>query len=555
VIVTPEGGLRLVDFELVRPLGSEATSHGRGTLGYASGQQFAGEPATVADDVYSLGALLYFMATGAEPSSAPRPFALLDRPVRLLNTGLGSALEEAIISCLDPDPGRRVPSMAALDAQLAKATATATAVPEVFGGERQPEAEERARIRYRDLARRLGGSLCAAAQQAADGTGLVWTSRHDNIDGVAARDISTGTAGTLLALSALVAVLGDARHRSVLADGARWLAQGAPRWGGRPLPGLYVGEAGIAAALLHAGQVLGERAFIENAAERSRGIAGLPHVSPDLFNGTAGRIRFHLLLWDETGDPAQLEFAASAGEHLLARAEHAGCKGLKRTIPPGYDGMSGCAYLGYAHGAAGIADVLLDLFEATGDERFLRAAQRAGSWLADLAVPALADASGLNWPAEEGEDPFAAMWCHGAAGVGRFYLHAARLGVIPDAWQLVAGAARSVARGTRWAGPTQCHGSAGSIEFLLDVFQATGDRAFLTECWSLARLLEAFALEREGLFVWPSEERDTSTPDYMVGYAGVAVCLLRLSEPARLPHQLSRGGFRHYGRPPYLSTA
>ena len=34
-------------------------------------------------------------------------------------------------------------------------------------------------------------------------------------------------------------------------------------------------------------------------------------------------------------------------------------------IPAGYGGLSGKSYLGYAHGAAGIADVLLDLYDAT----------------------------------------------------------------------------------------------------------------------------------------------------------------------------------------------
>lgn len=38
---------------------------------------------------------------------------------------------------------------------------------------------------------------------------------------------------------------------------------------------------------------------------------------------------------------------------------------------------------------------------------------------------------------------------------------------------------------------------------------------------------------------------DVFTPDYMVGYAGVALCLLRLSDPERQPHQLSLRGFRH----------
>jgi hypothetical protein len=61
----------------------------------------------------------------------------------------------------------------------------------------------------------------------------------------------------------------------------------------------------------------------------------------------------------------------------------------------------------------------------------------------------------------------------------------------------------------------------------------------------LARLLEAFGTEKDGVLVWPSDLPDVFTPDYMTGYAGVAVCLLRLGDPDELPHQLSRSGFRH----------
>jgi hypothetical protein len=45
--------------------------------------------------------------------------------------------------------------------------------------------------------------------------------------------------------------------------------------------------------------------------------------------------------------------------------------------------------------------------------------------------------------------------------------------------------------------------------------------------------------------VWPSDSPRIFTPDYMVGYAGVALCLLRLSDPERQPRQLCRRGFQY----------
>ena len=547
VIVAPSGRLHLVDFGLAYDLAGSLPPFGKGTPGYMSPQQERGELPRVTDDVYGLGALLFFMATGADPSIRPRPLGPLDRHVRLLNPGIGAALAEVIARCLCEDPAGRYPSMAALDAALAAVEPVASVPAPAFGAEAASESEARARRRARGLARRLGDTLCSVAVPAPDGNGAFWISRHEGAAGLLSRDLNTGSAGPVLALAELVGQLGVGKHRRALSEGARWLLP-MPQPAGRPLPGLYVGEAGPGAALLRAGQVLEDADLIAAAAARGRWIATLPYASPDLYNGTAGRLRFHLLLWDETGDPEHLGHVLRAGEVLLAAAEEAGPGEVRWRIPPGYDGLSGCANLGYAHGAAGIADALLDLFEATGDDRFLAPAQAAGRWLGRQALPLLEDGSGLDWPGDEGEGLFGAMWCHGACGIGRFFLHAAQLEALPEAGRLWAGAARSVARGARRAGPTQCHGLAGNIEFLLDALQATGDRAYLAEARSLGSILETFALERGGMLVWPSEEPTVVTPDYWIGYAGVAVCLLRLADPERLPHQLSRRGFRQRPR-------
>ncbi len=543
VIVAPNGGLRLIDFELACELATEEPLKGMGTRGYFSPQRAAGEPPAVTDDVYSLGALLHAALTHAPPPMAPNPFALLERPIELLNPSVGLALIEVVSRCLDPDPEVRFPSMAALDSALVQVEPEVFVTPPPFGGEPDEEPEVQSRRRYRELAKRLGDTLCEEARRPPDGQGLMWLSKSVNADGMPVRDLCVGGAGAVLALAELVGELGEPRHRSVLVEGARWL-EGAPRLEGQPLPGLYVGEAGVGAALLRAGQVLGDGELIDVVAERGAWISSLPHASPDLFNGTAGRLRFHLMLWDETNDPEHLRHAIEAGEFLLESAEDAGDGELYWKTPPGYGGPFAITYLGYAHGAAGIADTLLDLFEATEDERFFSAARGAGRWLARLAVPVLDDESGLDWPHIAGEQrPFGAAWCHGASGVGRFFLHAAQLGALPEAGDIAARAARTTARGVRSQSPVQCHGLAGNIEFLLDMFQSTGDPAYLAETRSLARLLEAFGRE-DGVLVWPSDPPDVFTPDYMIGYAGVAVCLLRLGDPAQLPHQLSRPGFR-----------
>jgi Lanthionine synthetase C-like protein/Protein kinase domain len=543
VIVAPEGRLRLLDFELAHGPALGGTPYGVGTLGYVSPQQLAGEAPAATDDVYGVGALLYLAASGGEPSRGASQDKPLTRPISLLNPACGRQLQAVIARCLHPDAGRRFASMQELDEALASLSPSASLSPPAFGAERPRCTEPTARRRARGFASRLADTICSMAVPDPTGAGKTWQSTHRAVAGAPSRDLNAGSAGPLLVLAELVARLGQTAHREVLADGARGLLN-APRPDGEPVPGLYVGEAGVATALLRAGQALKDPELIQAAEERGAWIATLPYRSPDLYNGTAGRARLHVWLWDATAEPRHLRHATAAGDALLAAAEEAGAGALRWRIPPGYEGLSGAAHPGYAHGAAGIADSLLDVWEVTGQERFVDAARKAARWLERLAIPVLHDNSGLDWAHLEGMPPSSGLWCHGAAGVGRFFVHAARIGgVHPRAAELAAAAARAAARSGRWASPVQCHGLAGNIELLIDTFQSTGERAYLREARSLGHLLEAFATEVDGLLVWPSEQPWTFSPDYMVGYAGVAACWLRLSDPRRLPHLLSRATF------------
>lgn len=535
VIIGPDGEVRMIDFEFAYEQSSDGPVHGLGTRGYCSSDQVAGAPPSVADDVYGLGAILYLMATGAEPAEAPDPADLLTRPLEVLNPGLSPELRTVIEKCLIADPKARFPSMSAVENALAAAGEAQHSAPPL-GAEVRAETSNEAQAGARALALRLADTLCKARRAPGPDAGPAGS-------GVArALDLNSGTAGVVLALAELVGEFGDPIQRGVLEAAVASLAS-APQLEGDPLPGLYVGEAGVAAALLRTGQILHDDRLVDAACDRGRRLADIPHANPDLFNGSAGRLRLHLLLFDATGEAEHLKAAVAAGDFLLDAAESASGE-LSWTIPSGYDTLSGLVCTGYAHGAAGIADALLDLFDATEDEHYLAGATGAGRWLARLARPSLDDGSGATWPEVEGGPRTGPTWCRGSAGIGRFWLHASALDALPEAADLALRSARMIARAGRAVDPSQCHGLSGNIEFLIDAALETGESAFLDEAYSLARLLDAFAVERDGMLMWCSDEPQKITPAYMTGFSGVAMCLLRLSDPQARPHQLSRRGFR-----------
>ena len=544
VLVLPAGGLKLIDFDIAFVPGQPL--FGLGTRGYLSPQQYSSAPPAAVDDVHAVGAVLYLALTGAEPSLAPNPFSLLERPVTLLRPEVPPALEAIVARCLDPAPSRRPPSMEALDEALEKALLSVETVgrstPVALGSESHPE-EDSLRARYAGLARRVAQALARQASPGLEGQ-LGWASGYRGPP-VHSRDLYHGTAGVVLALVESLEV--EPSVRPVVEEALQGLRKPPGESSSAAAASLYMGEAGVAVALLRAGQVLEDPALIASALERADFVASRPHSSPDLIVGAAGRLFCHLWAWNETREPRQLQAAVAAGEWLLGTAEPMGPGACRWVIPPGFDDLSGHAYPGYAHGAAGVGDALLQLHEATGDERFREAARGALAWIASMAQPVLEDGSGRGWPMREGSSLFA-MWCYGAPGIGTFLLHAAERGLTHEARSLAESAARATARVGRWAAPTQCHGLAGSLELLLDMHQSTGERGWLTEAWSLARLLETFVVETKQGPGFASDAPELVTPDYMVGTAGVLACLLRLARPESKPRQLSWRGFLRGGQ-------
>src|SRR5262249_33485571 len=135
---------------------------------------------------------------------------------------------------------------------------------------------------YRQLAHDLADALCAMARPYGE-RGLAWCDDPELDWHINARNISVGSAGVVLALAEAYQTRDDGRwtigsnppssivHRpsseslhDAVAQGARWLRTAAPVEG-EPLPSLYTGEAGVAVAMLRAGQVLHDSRLIEAA--------------------------------------------------------------------------------------------------------------------------------------------------------------------------------------------------------------------------------------------------------------------------------------------------
>ncbi len=114
-VLMGESGARLIDFGIAQASGASSltmTGLVTGSAGFMSPEQAQAERVTEASDVFALGTVLYFAATGLRPFGEGSMISVTYRVVHAdpdLTVIRDDGLRELIANCLMKDPTQRPP--------------------------------------------------------------------------------------------------------------------------------------------------------------------------------------------------------------------------------------------------------------------------------------------------------------------------------------------------------------------------------------------------------------------------------------------------------------
>jgi lantibiotic modifying enzyme len=247
----------------------------------------------------------------------------------------------------------------------------------------------------------------------------------------------------------------------------------------------------------------------------------------DIVGGSAGLIIALLTVYDEQPEKEYLELARACGEHLIQ--DRTETKDGYRVWCSKNEPLAG-----FGHGAAGIANALLRLYDTTGTTQFYGAACEAIEFENSIYSP-----EEKNWPDLRPGVPHRFMdgWCHGRSGIGLARASLPESVEAPRIRQDLRDAIRGIPTGELLEKDHVCCGNFSRVEFL-NVVSCRSERPSCREAAQSIASNVLHRVEETGTFHCLGHTGRIYNPGFFRGTAGIGYSLLRLESPEILPSVL-----------------
>ncbi len=387
--------------------------------------------------------------------------------------------------------------------------------------------------------------------------GLAW--RADPADESAPFDTSlyAGSPGVILFGMDLARITGKNEYLDTAKRAADDLLHRLPENLDAPgSAGLYTGAAGQAWVLFRLYEATGDERY-HAAAERLFTMI-LDSAKPagegehkgvmwgegetDIISGAAG-IGLYLLYSQNDFNSLRARETAVAAAHWLAGVGVESDGGLKWPIAAGSDKFMP----NFSHGTAGVVYFFGQVVIFTADQQARDAAFAGGRYLEAVANKDNGGRLVHHHDGDDGKDLYYLSWCHGPAGAARAYYTLYQLNFDKPWMAAVQQAAHSIETagfpGVRtpgyWDNYGACCGAAGILNFDIDMYALTRDKAWMTRADQMGDDIVRHAAKDDAGLRWPHAEHRTKPDDIraqtglMQGAVGVGRALLRIEAIAR----------------------
>ena len=518
-ILTSELNIKIIDFNSSCNTKNNIYFYTCGSPGFASLARLQGERPTVSDDIYSFGTILYYILTNTHPVFNPiKQEKEIINPC-VLNVTLHPAMGQLILNCLN----LQFTSFAEIKKQFFTFYNKEPIQISSYDNDKYISGVKDKCLR--DKTNELVGSFVKYALHNDNNFAYVTT------DGQLIHDIR-GSAGCILGLSHYL--LFNTNNEINVALQQNWQILAKANLNYNSIPGLYVGDSGSALALLYCGLALNNQLIIEHAKQKLEYANKQPYLSVDLYNGIAGRLRVNCIFWKLFGPHYFKQCAISMFEYLNKTAILEGNEiywynPTVNSTENNFIVNKKEIVLGYAHGVAGIADTMLDYYLLSHDQQALEYINKALFFLFNIAKSTL-NGKEILWSNKKDGELSHPFWCNGSAGIARFFIRAFIYNINNNGLSIAKKVALTVAREINGSLPILCHGIAGGVDYLLDVYTATNDKKFIASVYKLEQVLESWikTLIKNNFAI---DNPHFQTLDYMTGVPGILSSYVRMQNP------------------------